>query len=115
MLRLHDTAQGRVVDVVPRQAGRLAMYICGPTVYDLPHLGHGRATLTYDILRRFLEWTGVEVHHVSNVTDIDDNIINRAAEQGRSAEEVARDYETKYWESMDQLGVLRPHRSPRAT
>ncbi len=104
-----------MVDVVPRQAGRLAMYICGPTVYDLPHLGHGRATLTYDILRRFLEWTGVEVHHVSNVTDIDDNIINRAAEQGRSAEEVARDYETKYWESMDQLGVLRPHRSPRAT
>ncbi|MHB1487805.1 MAG: cysteine--tRNA ligase [Acidimicrobiales bacterium] len=115
MLRLHDTALGSVVDVVPRQAGRLSMYICGPTVYDVAHIGHGRATLTYDVLRRYLEWSGVEVRHVSNITDIDDNIIKRAASEGCSTQEMAHHYEAAWWDAMDRLGVLRPHEVPHAT
>ena len=83
MLRLHDTAEGRVVDVVPRQPGKFSMYVCGPTVYDAPHIGHGRFALVFDVLRRYLEWSGLDVTYISNITDIEDKIIDRAAEQLR--------------------------------
>jgi len=112
---LHDTAAGRVVDVTPRTEGRFSMYVCGPTVYGPPHIGHGRMTLTFDVLRRYLEWTGVEVHHVSNVTDIDDHIINRALKEERPAEEIAVKCEAMWWKAMDALGALRPHDIPHAT
>ena len=65
------------------------MYVCGPTVYGPPHLGHGRFSLVFDVLRRYLEWTGNEVTYVSNITDVDDNIINRADAEGRTEAEVA--------------------------
>jgi cysteinyl-tRNA synthetase len=115
VLRLHDTALGAITEIAPRQPGELSMYVCGPTVYDVPHIGHGRHTLVYDVLRRYLEWSGVEVRHVSNVTDIDDNIIRRAEEEGRPADEVARHYEDVWWDAMDRLGVARPSVTPRAT
>jgi cysteinyl-tRNA synthetase len=115
MLRLHDTALGEIAEIVPREPGRFSMYVCGPTVYDVPHIGHGRQTLVYDVLRRYLERRGAEVTHVSNVTDIDDNIIHRAEEEGRPADEVARYYEGVYWDAMDRLGVARPTVTPHAT
>jgi len=115
VLRVHDTALGRVVDLDQRQPGHLAMYVCGPTVYDTPHIGHGRFVLVYDVLRRYLEWRGVEVHHVSNVTDIDDKIIDRARSEGRSWEEVATEQEKAWWEAMDALGAARPTETPHAT
>jgi cysteinyl-tRNA synthetase len=115
MLRLHDTAFGAVTEIVPREPGRFSMYVCGLTVYDVPHIGHGRAALVYDVLRRYLEWSGVEVVHVSNITDIDDNIIRRGEEQGRPADEVARHYEGIWWEALDRLGVARPTVVPHAT
>jgi cysteinyl-tRNA synthetase len=91
------------------------MYVCGPTVYDLPHLGHGRYSLVFDVLRRYLVFCGLDVHYVSNVTDVDDNIINRAAAEGRTEPEVAVEYEARWWEAMDALGVLRPTDTPHAT
>ena len=91
------------------------MYVCGPTVYDLPHIGHGRFNLTYDVLRRYLLFNGLSVHYVSNVTDIDDNIINRASEEGRSTQEVVAQYEAAWFEAMDGLGILRPTEIPHAT
>ena len=91
------------------------MYVCGPTVYDMPHIGHGRANLTFDILRRYLSFIGLRVHHVANVTDVDDNIIKRAAELGRTEADVAAEFEASWWESMDALGDLRPHEIPHAT
>jgi cysteinyl-tRNA synthetase len=115
VIRLHDTALRRQVEVEPRDPGRLAMYVCGPTVYDLPHVGHGRSVLVYDVLRRYLEWSGVEVQHVSNVTDIDDKIIERAWRDGRSAGDVAAQYEEAWYEAVDGLGALRPHHDPHAT
>jgi len=115
MLRLHDTAEGRVVDIEPREPGKFSMYVCGPTVYDFPHIGHGRQMLVYDVLRRYLEWTGVEVLHVSNITDVDDNIINRAAEQGRSTDEVVAQFEGEWYKASDALGVLRPTEDPHAS
>ena len=115
MLRLHDSAQGRVVDVVPRVEGKFSMYVCGPTVDNVPHIGHGRFTLAWDVLRRWLTFGGLEVTYVSNVTDIDDKIIAAAARSGRPEVDVAADYERMWWEAMAGLGVLRPDHVPHAT
>jgi cysteinyl-tRNA synthetase len=91
------------------------MYVCGPTVYDAPHLGHGRFSLVFDVLRRYLIFTGLEVTYVSNITDIEDNIIERAAERGIEPSELTATYEEVWWEAMDALGVLRPDEAPHAT
>ena len=115
MLNLYDTATGTVRPLELRAAGEVSMYVCGPTVYDLPHIGHGRANLTFDILRRYLSFTGLRVHHVANVTDVDDNIIKRASELGRTEADVAAEFEASWWESMDALGDLRPQDAPHAT
>lgn len=115
MLRLYDTATGLQSTLSGLDKGSIGLYVCGPTVYGPPHIGHGRSALTYDILRRYLESTGVEVRHVSNVTDIDDKIINLASAEHRSAHEVAVEYEATWWEAMDALGVATPTVIPHAT
>lgn len=115
MLRLHDTATDELAPLEPRQPGRVSMYVCGPTVYDAPHIGHGRFSLVFDVLRRYLIFSGFEVTFVSNITDIDDNIITRAAALGLESSEVAVTYEAAWWAAMDALGVLRPDRIPHAT
>ena len=115
MLRLRDTATGRVAELEPRDAGRAGLYVCGPTVYGAPHVGHGRFALVYDVLRRYLEFCGLRVDHVSNVTDIDDKIIERAASEGRSWRDVAADAEAEWWAAMDQMGLARPTATPHAT
>jgi len=114
-MRVHDTLSAGEVDLVPREPGRIALYICGPTVYDVPHVGHARSTLSFDAIRRALEWRGFEVLHVSNVTDVDDKIINKARAEGSSEAEVAARYEAIHWEQLDRLGILRPHQVPHAT
>jgi cysteinyl-tRNA synthetase len=114
-LKLYDTAHGRLMEVTPRVPGEFSMYNCGPTVYGLPHLGHGRYALTYDVLRRYLEWTGLHVHHAQNITDIDDKIIARSREEGRSTQAVCEQYEAEWWRVMDQMGLLRPTAQPHAT
>lgn len=91
------------------------MYVCGLTVYDAPHIGHGRSALVFDLLRRYLVFSGLEVTHVSNVTDIDDKIIERAAERGVTPTEVTDRFEAVWWEATDALGVLRPDVIPHAT
>ena len=115
MLELFDTAQGRVVPFETREPGKVSMYVCGPTVYGPPHLGHGRFSLVFDILRRYLEWSGYEVTYVSNITDIDDKIIERANAEGRPADQIARKCEKVWWKGMDGIGVERPTHDPHAT
>ncbi|MEZ5167764.1 MAG: class I tRNA ligase family protein [Acidimicrobiales bacterium] len=115
MIRLYDTLTGHVRPLEQRDEGKVSLYACGPTVYDHPHLGHARQALTYDIVRRYLEWTGVDVHHVANVTDIDDNIINRANREGSTEPEIAATWKAVYDEAMDALDILRPHDRPHAT
>jgi len=115
VLHLHDTALGRKAELETRQAGRIGLYICGSTVYGPPHIGHGRFSLVYDVLRRYLQYCGTDVDHVSNVTDIDDKIIARANEESRPSEEIAERYENEWWDAMDTLGCLRPTRIPHAT
>ena len=115
MLNLYDTATAQIRPLKQRVPGQLSIYLCGPTVYGPPHIGHGRATLVYDILRRYLEWTGIKVRLVSNITDIDDKIIDRAEREKRSWLDIAQKCETVWFESMSRLGVLRPTEVPRAT
>ena len=115
MLQLFDTARGQVVPFETREPGKVSMYVCGPTVYGPPHLGHGRFSLVFDVLRRYLEWSGYEVTYVSNITDIDDKIIERANAEGRPAEEIARKCEKVWWKGMDGIGVERPTHDPHAT
>ena len=115
MIRLHDTGLGRTVDLELRDAGKVSIYVCGPTVYGLPHIGHGRMALVWDVLRRYLEWSGLEVRFVSNITDIDDKIIARANEEGRSSSDVAVQYEGAWYDAVDGLGVKRPTVDPHAT
>ena len=114
-MKIYDTLQRKIVDFVPRKEGEVSFYACGPTVYSHPHLGHARQAMTCDIARRYFEWSGYEVHHVANVTDIDDNIINRATEEGTTEPEVAKHWETVYIEAMDALNILAPHDRPHAT
>jgi len=115
VLHLYDTASGNVRELALREPGTVSMYVCGPTVYGPPHLGHGRATLVYDILRRYLEWTGLHVRHVSNITDIEDKIIERATREGRPWQEITTKCEAIWWKAMDAMGVLRPTDVPHAT
>src|ERR1041384_1141851 len=114
-MRVHDTLAAGEVELVPREPGKIALYICGPTVYDVPHRGHARSTLSFDAIRRALEWRGFDVFHVSNVTDVDDKIINKARAEGTTETEVATRYEAIHWEQLDRLGILRPHEVPHAT
>ena len=115
MIRLHDTLAREKVELVPRDPRRISIYVCGPTVYEVPHVGHGRAALVFDVVRRYLEWRGFDVDFVSNVTDVEDKIIARAAEESSTEPEVAQRYEAAYWADMDRLGVRRPDSLPRAT
>ena len=107
--------QRQKVPFTPRAEGEVAMYVCGPTVYDLPHLGHGRTALTYDMIRRYLTWTGLRVLVASNVTDIDDKIIVRAEKEGRTEPDVAAEFTAKYDEQMERLSILPPDSRPHAT
>ena len=115
MLNLYDTATGEVRELRLRVPGKVGIYLCGPTVYGPPHLGHGRATLVYDILRRYLEWSGLEVRLVSNITDIDDKIIDRANREGRPWQEITHRCEKVWFDAMAALGVTRPTDVPHAT
>jgi cysteinyl-tRNA synthetase len=115
VLRLFDTATGQVVPLRRRIPGQVSMYVCGPTVYGPPHLGHGRFALVFDVLRRYLEWSGDDVVYVSNITDVDDKIIDKATAEGTTASEVAGHWERVWWASMDRIGVARPTHDPHAT
>ncbi len=115
MVSFYDTRHRAVIPFEPVSPGRVSMYVCGPTVYDDPHVGHARTALTFDMIRRYLQWRGFKVVFVSNITDIDDNIINRALETGTTEPELAARYEQVYIDQMDRFGIARPDHRPHAT
>ena len=83
-IRLFNSLTNSIVELSPIKKGEVSIYVCGPTVYDSPHIGNMRPVVIFDVLRRFLEYLGYRVQFVSNFTDVDDKIINRAFEQGVS-------------------------------
>lgn len=118
--RIYDSRAQQVVDFEPREAGRIGLYVCGPTVQSAPHIGHLRSALVYDQMRRWFTATGHEVTLIRNVTDIDDKILHHARAtqaEGGSEEWWALAYrvEREFTAAYDALGVLPPTYEPRAT
>ena len=115
MLRVHNTLTGSKDRFEPLVPGKARMYVCGVTVYDYCHIGHARSALVFDVLRRYLEYSGFVVEFAKNFTDVDDKIIKRAQEQGVSCERITGKYIQAYYEDMEKLGVRRATLEPRAT
>ena len=113
-MRLYNTLSRRASELELREPGKVTMYVCGPTVQGPPHFGHARASIVPDVLRRYLEWTGLEVFHVRNITDVEDKIIARAEAEQRPAAAVAEHYARVWERDIARLGVLPPHVVPRA-
>ena len=118
MLKIYNTKTCRKEDFKPATPGsnKVAMYVCGPTVYDMSHIGHARAYVVFDVIYRHLKKTlGFDVTYVRNLTDIDDKIINRANAEKRPFIEVSQEFTEKFWQDMDELGIARPDVEPKAT
>lgn len=114
-MQIYNTATRCKEEFVPREEGKVAMYGCGPTVYNYIHIGNARTFLTFDVMRRYLEYRGYEVTFVQNITDVDDKIINRAAEEGKTPAEIASFYTDAFVDAMHRFGVKDPDVRPRAT
>ncbi len=114
-VRLYDTASRSLQDFVPLRLGAASIYVCGATVQGVPHIGHVRSALNYDVLHRWLAATGHDVLLVRNVTDIDDKILTKAADAGRPWWEWAATHERAFEDAYTALGCLPPSALPRAT
>ncbi|GAA4384698.1 cysteine--tRNA ligase [Tsukamurella soli] len=114
-LRLFDSLTREVRDFVPLVEGKAGIYLCGATVQGVPHIGHIRSGVAFDVLRRWLSANGFDVAFVRNVTDIDDKILRKSAEAGRPWWEWAATHEREFTRAYDALGVLPPSAEPRAT
>lgn len=115
MIKIYDTKTRSKRDFVPVEEGKVGMYVCGPTVYNYIHIGNARTFISFDTIRRYLMWRGFEVTFVQNVTDVDDKIIAKANEEGRTADEVAREYTEAFIADMHAAGVQDPDIRPKAT
>ncbi|HTY13157.1 MAG TPA: cysteine--tRNA ligase [Candidatus Omnitrophota bacterium] len=114
-LRIHNNLTRRTEEFVPRDQSEVGMYVCGITPYDESHLGHARAYVTFDVIRRYLEYSGFKVKHVQNITDIDDKIIKKSNEQKVSSSDIAEKYSASFFDAMDKLNVRRASVYPKAT
>jgi cysteinyl-tRNA synthetase len=114
-IKVYNAMSRKKEEFIPLTPGKVNMYVCGITAYDVCHLGHARSAVVFDIIKRYLRYSGYDVTHVRNITDIDDKIIARAAKEGISTEEVAKKYSDEYYHDMDLLGVGRADIEPNAT
>lgn len=115
MLKIYNTRTRTKEEFRTVEQGKVGMYVCGPTVYNYIHIGNARTFISFDVIRRYLVWRGFEVRFVQNITDVDDKIINKANEEGRSAAEVAAEYTQAFIDDMHAAGVLDPDVRPKAT
>ncbi len=114
-LKVFNTLSGKKEDFVPLEQGRVGMYVCGVTVYDFSHIGHARCYVAFDVAYRYLKASGLEVRYVRNFTDVDDKIINRAAQTGEAPVDLATRNIRAFHEDMDALNCRRPDVEPRVT
>ena len=115
MLSVYNDLTRKKEPFVPLTPGRVNMYVCGMTVYDLCHLGHARVLVVFDVIARYLRSRRYEVTYVRNITDIDDKIINRANERGEPFHTLTQRFIDAMHEDAGALGVLPPDQEPRAT
>ena len=114
-ITLYNTKSRKKEVFVPLTAKKVRMYVCGVTVYDDCHLGHARSALTFDMIRRYLEFSGYQVTYVRNFTDIDDKILQRADKEGVAWNEISDRYIKHFYRDMEALGISKPTVEPRAT
>ncbi|MBM4362919.1 MAG: cysteine--tRNA ligase, partial [Deltaproteobacteria bacterium] len=114
-MHLYNTLTRSAEPLTPRTAGQVGLYCCGPTVYDVPHAGHARVAVVFDVLVRRLRAQGLAVTYVRNVTDVDDKILNRAKQNGESPLELSRRMAAVYREDMHALGCRDPEQEPRVS
>ncbi len=114
-MKLFNTMSRRKEEFVPLEEGKVRMYVCGPTVYNLIHIGNARPMIIFDTVRRYLEYKGYEVNYVSNFTDVDDKIIKKAIEEGVSAEEISQRYIAECKKDMAGMNVKSATTHPLAT
>ena len=115
MLSIYNTLTGKKEPFQSLQPKTVRMYVCGVTVYDYCHIGHARSALVFDVIRRYLEFSGYRVEFVKNFTDVDDKIIKRANERGVSCDAITAEYIEAYYQDMGKLGVRRATNEPKAT
>ena len=115
MLKLHNTYTNKIEEFIPLEGNKVKMYVCGPTVYDKAHLGHARCYITWDVLYRYLKFSGFDVTYARNVTDIDDKILKKADDNNVKPEAIAKEFYNSYIDSMKNLNVLKPDIEPFAT
>jgi cysteinyl-tRNA synthetase len=114
-LKIHNSLTGKKETFVPMEPGRVRMYVCGMTIYDYCHLGHARVMVVFDVVVRYLRSRGYDVTYVRNITDIDDKIIKRAAENGETITDLTSRFTRIMHEDSEALGILPPDLEPRAT
>ena len=114
-LHLYNTLTRRVEEFKPIDGDTVRLYTCGPTLYDYAHIGNYRSFLFFDLLKRYLIFAGYRVHHVMNLTDVDDKIIARCAEKSETLAQFTEEYRTAFMEDIDTLGILKAEEYPAAT
>ena len=114
-LTLYNTLSKKKEKFLPQVEGEVRIYVCGPTVYDISHIGHARKEVIFDVIIRYLRFRGYSVKYIRNITDVDDKIILRAQEEGVSWNEIAARYTDAFHKDMAALDVLKPDHEPRAT
>jgi cysteinyl-tRNA synthetase len=114
-LKIFNTVSGQKEDFIPINEGETRMYVCGVTVYDSAHIGHARSLLTFDVIYRYLKFSGYRVQFVRNFTDVDDKIINKANDENVGCEIITERYIEEFYRDGEALGLLRPDVEPRAT
>jgi len=115
MLSIHNTLSGQLEELRPLVEGEVKFYYCGPTVWDYGHIGNFRSAIAADVLRRYLKFKGLRVTQAMNITDVDDRIITKAQESGKTIDDYTVKYIEAFWEDFDALGCERPEVAPRAT
>ena len=120
-MRIYNSLTRSKEEFTPLKKNKIGMYVCGPTVYDEPHIGHARSAYIFDVIRRYLKYKKYDVTFVRNVTDVDDKIIEKAKKEFKgedlndAVKKVSKKYLDAYHEDMASLGIKRPDKEPKAT
>jgi cysteinyl-tRNA synthetase len=115
MLKIYNTLSRQKEEFIPITPGKVGMYVCGVTIYDLCHIGHGRTFVAFDVIARYLRYLGYDLNYVRNVTDVDDKIIRRAAENNETSDSLTERMLKEMHADFDALNIARPDSEPRAT
>ena len=114
-MKIYNTMSKRKEEFVPLEEGKVKMYVCGPTVYNLIHIGNARPMIVFDTVRRYFEYKGYDVNFVSNFTDVDDKIIKKAIEEGVTADEISKRYIAECKKDMEAMNIMPATKNPLAT